>query len=74
MIFKLARGAKRSDVVDMEGKGDIRDPGRYSGIPLLSQALKLMERLLDARVRHIVENKFGDNQMGFRKGRGTDDG
>ena len=57
-----------------KGKGDIRDPGRYSGITLLSQAMKLMERLLDARVRHIVENKIGDNQMGFRKRRGTDDG
>ena len=57
-----------------KGKGDIRDSGRNSGITLLSQALKLMERLLDARVRHIVENKIGDYQMGFRKGRGTDDG
>ena len=33
-----------------------------------------MERILDARVRHIVENKIGENQLGFRKGRGTDDG
>ena len=57
-----------------KGKGDIRDPGRYIGITLLSQALKLMERLLDARVRHIVENKIGDNQMGFKKRRGTGDG
>ena len=64
--------SKRSDCADMEG--DIHDPGRYRGITLMSQALKFMERILDARVRHIVEDKIGDNQLGFRKGRGTDDG
>ena len=57
-----------------KGKGDIHDPGRYRGITLLSQALKFIERILDARVRHIVESKIGENQLGFRKGRGTDDG
>ena len=45
-----------------KGKGDIHDPGRYRGITLLNQALKLMERILDARVRHIVESKIGENQ------------
>ena len=57
-----------------KGKGDIHDLGRYRGITLLSQALKLMERILDARVMHIVESKIRENQLGFRKGRGTDDG
>ena len=28
-----------------------------------------MERIPDARVRHIVESKIGENQLGFRKGR-----
>ena len=37
-----------------KGKGDIHDLGRYRGITLRSQSLKLMERILDARVRHIV--------------------
>ena len=41
---------------------------------LLNQALTLMERILDARLRHIVESKIGENQLGFRKGRGVDDG
>ena len=68
------RVAKRSDCADVVGKGDIHDPGRYRGITLLSQALKLMERILDARVRHIVESKIGENQLGFRKRRGTDEG
>ena len=57
-------------VLIWKGKGDIHDPGRYRGITLLSQ--ELMERILDAKVRHIVESKIGENQLGFRKG--TDDG
>ena len=57
-----------------KGKGDIHDPGRYRGITLLSQALNLMERILDARVKHIVESIIGENQLGFKKGRGTRDG
>ena len=69
-----SRVAKRSDCADVEGKGDIHDPGRYRGITLLSQTLKLVERIQDARLRHIVESKIGENQLGFRKGRGTDDG
>ena len=36
-----------------KGKGDIHDPGRYRGITSMSQALKLMERILDARVRDL---------------------
>ena len=59
-------------VLIWKGKGDIHDPGRYRGITLLSLALKLMEKILDAKVRHIVESKIAENQLGFRKG--TDDG
>ena len=31
-----------------------------------------MEKILNAKVRHIVESKIEQNQLGFRKGRGTD--
>ena len=31
------------------------------------------ENILDARVRHIVKRTIGENQLGFRKERGTDD-
>ena len=33
-----------------------------------------MERVLDARIRRRVEGDFGEEQQGFRKGRGTADG
>ena len=52
-------------------KGDVHDPGKYRGITLLSQVLKLLERVLDARIRGRVEGDFGEEQQGFRKRRGT---
>ena len=55
-------------------KGDVHDPGKYRGITLLSQVLKLLEMVLDARIRRRVEGDFGEEQEGFRKGRGTADG
>ena len=35
-------------------KGDVHDPGNYRGITLLSQRLKLLERVLDAMIRRRV--------------------
>ena len=32
-------------------KGDMHDPGKYRGVTLLSQVLKLLERVLDAMLR-----------------------
>ena len=48
---------------------DGHDPGKYRGIPLLNQVLKLLERVLDAMNRIIVECDFGEEQQWFRKGR-----
>ena len=55
-------------------KGDAHDPGKYRGITLLSQVLKLFERVLEARIRRRVEGDFGEEQQGFRKGKGISDG
>ena len=52
----------------------MHDPGKYRGITLLSQVLKLLEMVLDARIRRIVDGDFGEEQQVFRKGRGTADG
>ena len=59
------------DSADMEEEGDVHDPGKYRGITLLSQVLKLLERVLDTRIRRRVEGDFGEEQQGFRKGKGT---
>ena len=55
-------------------KGDVHAPGKYRGITLLGQVLKLLERVLDARISRRIEGDFGEEQQGFRKGRGTADG
>ena len=44
------------------------------GITLLSQVLKLLEKVLDAMIRRSVEGDFGEEQQGFGKGRGSADG
>ena len=40
--------------------GDVHDPGKYKGITLLRQVLKLLERVFDATIRRRVECDFGD--------------
>ena len=56
------------------GNGDVHDLGKYRGITLLSQVLKLLERVLNSRIMRRVEGDFGEEQQAFRKGRGTADG
>ena len=55
-------------------KGDVQDPGKCRGITLLSHTMKLLERILDGRIRKGVEQELCEEQHGFRKGRGTTDG
>ena len=55
-------------------KGDVRDPGKYRGIILLSHVMKLLERIPEGRIRKRVEQELGEEQQGFRKGRGTTGG
>ena len=50
-------------------KGDPLACGNYRGIKLLSHCLKLLERVIEARIREIVTIKA--NQYGFRKGKST---
>ena len=47
---------------------DVHDPGKYRGITLLSQVLKLLERVLDARIRRRLEGDFGENSKGPGRG------
>ena len=55
-------------------KGDAQDSGKYRGITLLSHIMKLLERIMDKRLRERVEHKLCEEQLGFRKRRGTTDG
>ena len=55
-------------------KDHYMDPDKYRGITILSQVLKLLERIMDKRLRSQVEHEIGEEQQGFRKGRSTSDG
>ena len=55
-------------------KGDVQDPGKYGDITLLSHVMKVLERILDRRIRKSVEMEIGEEQQGFTKGRGMTDG
>lgn len=54
-----------------KGKGDALECGSYRGIRLLEHAMKVFERVIEARVRKIV--KIDSMQFGFMPGRGTTD-
>ena len=57
-----------------KSKWGVHDPGKYRSITLHSQVLKLLERVLDARIMRRVEGDLGEEQQGFGKGIGTADG
>ena len=48
-------------------KGDVQDPGKYRGITLLSHIMKLLERILDVRIRKNVEQELGEEQHGGQR-------
>ena len=54
-----------------KGKGDAMECGSYRGIKLLEHAMKVFERVVEARVRERVD--INDMQFGFRSGKGTTD-
>ena len=55
-------------------KGDVQAPRKYRGITLVSHTMKLLKRILDGRIRKRIDQELGEEQHGFRKGRGTTDG
>ena len=58
---------KKSKLIPIfKNKGDILECNNYRGIKLMSHFMKLLERIIEARLREIV--KIRDNQFGFRPG------
>ena len=63
---------KTSVVVPIfKGKGDVMDCGAYRGVKLLEHAMKIVERVLEKRIRELV--KVDDMQFGFMPGKGMTD-
>ena len=54
-------------------KGNAKEHSHYHTILLISEASKVMLKILQARFQHYMNRKLPDVQVGFRKGRGTRD-
>ena len=54
-------------------KGNAKECSNYRTIALISQANKVMLKILQARLQQYVNRELPGVQAGFRKGRGTRD-
>ena len=64
---------KRSVFIPIPKKGNAKEYSNYCTIALISQASKVMLKILQARLQQYVNHELPDVQAGFRKGRGTRD-
>ena len=64
---------KKSVFIPIPKKGDAKECSIYRTIALISQASKVMLKILQARLQQYVNRDLPDVQAGFRKGRGTRD-
>ena len=64
---------KRSVLIPILKKDKAKECSNYHTIAHISQARKVMLRILQARLQQYVNYEIPDVQAGFRKGRGTRD-
>ena len=62
---------KRSLFIPIPKKGNANKCSNYHTIALISQASKVMLKILQARLQQYVNRELPDVQAGFRKGRGN---
>ena len=69
-IVKLQKKWRTGLIIPVwKRKEHFHDPGKYRGITLLSHVLKVLQIILDGRMRRIVECEMGKEQQRFRRGR-----
>ena len=64
---------KSSDFIPIPKKGNVKECLNYHRIAHLSQASKVMLKILQARLQQYMNCELPHVQAGFRKGRGTRD-
>ena len=62
---------KRSVFIPIPKKGNAKERSNYRTIALISQASKVMLKILQARLQQYLNRELPDFQAGFRKGRRT---
>ena len=72
---KLSSGHRTGEgvFIPILKKGNAKECSNYHTIALISQASKVMLKILQARLKQHVNCELQDVQAGFRKGRGTRD-
>ena len=64
---------KRSIFIPISKKVNAKECSNYCTVALISQASKVMLKILQARLQQYMNRELPDVQAGFRKGRGTRD-
>ena len=64
---------KRSVFIPISKKGNPKECSNYCTIAVISQASKVMLKILQARLQQYVNRELPNGQVGFKKGRGTRD-
>ncbi len=60
-------------IIPLHKKGERSDKNNYRGICLLSLGVKIIARIVSARLQEWSEQIIDESQCGGRRGRGTDD-
>jgi hypothetical protein len=68
---KIPRDWEVGLIVPIYKKGDKKDCNNYRGITLLSTVMKILEQIIEKRLRRQIEASLAEAQSGFRKGRST---
>ena len=75
-IWKTQQGLqdwKRSVIIPIPKKDDVKECSNYNTIALITHASKVMLKILQARLQQYMSHELPDVQAGIRKGRGTRD-
>ena len=69
----VATGLEKVSFHSNPNKGNAKECSNYHTIALISEARKVMLKILQVRLQQYVNHELPDVQAGFRKGRGTRD-
>ena len=69
----VATGREQSVFIPIPKKGKAKECSNYCTIALISHAIKVMLKIIQARLQQYMNCELPDIQAGFSKGRGTRD-
>ena len=70
---EVATGLVKLVFISIPKRSNVKGCSNYCTIALISQASKVMLKILQARLQQYVYHELPDVQAGFRKGRGARD-